>query len=153
MQGKEKKMLCIVSILLLIDTVRGYNWRTRWDINCERMGPKTEPWGTPQDEGNIKEEEELEVTEKALLERSDLSQLWVEAMMPKLEVRRLRRMVWSMVLNAALRSRAKRTSEKSIISCMIDRINEVKERDYLLSMHVLLLRANTRTYKQIMLTI
>jgi len=22
------------------------------------MGPKTEPWGTPQDEGNMKEEEE-----------------------------------------------------------------------------------------------
>jgi len=26
------------------------------------MGPKTEPWGTPQDEGNMKEEEEPEVT-------------------------------------------------------------------------------------------
>jgi len=33
------------------------------------MGPKTEPWGTPQDEGNMKEEEEPEVTEKDLLEK------------------------------------------------------------------------------------
>jgi len=33
------------------------------------MGSKTEPWGTPQYEGNMKEEEEPEVTEKGLLER------------------------------------------------------------------------------------
>jgi len=32
------------------------------------MGPKSELWGTPQDEGNMKEEEEPEVTEKDLLE-------------------------------------------------------------------------------------
>jgi len=30
---------------------------------------KTEPRGTPQDEGNMKEEDEPEVTEKDLLER------------------------------------------------------------------------------------
>jgi len=28
------------------------------------MGTKTKPWGTPQDEGNMIEEEEPEVTEK-----------------------------------------------------------------------------------------
>jgi len=39
------------------------------------MGPKTEPWGTSQGEGNMQEEEEPEVTEKDLLERWDLSQL------------------------------------------------------------------------------
>jgi len=33
------------------------------------MGPKTEPWGTPQDKGNMKKEEEQEVTKKDLLER------------------------------------------------------------------------------------
>jgi len=33
------------------------------------MGRKTKHWGTPQDEGNTKEEEEPEVTEKDLLER------------------------------------------------------------------------------------
>jgi len=33
------------------------------------MGPKTEPWGTPQDESIMKEEEELELTEKDLLKR------------------------------------------------------------------------------------
>jgi len=33
------------------------------------MGPKTVPWGKPQDEGNMKEEEEPEVTEKDLLKR------------------------------------------------------------------------------------
>jgi len=31
------------------------------------MRPKTEPWGTPQDESNMKEEKVLEVTEKDLL--------------------------------------------------------------------------------------
>jgi len=39
----------------------------------KRMGPKTGPWGTPQDEVNMKEEEEEEeepeVAEKDMLER------------------------------------------------------------------------------------
>jgi len=39
------------------------------------MEPKTEPWGTPQNEGNITEKEEPEVTEKDLLESKNLSQL------------------------------------------------------------------------------
>jgi len=30
------------------------------------MGSNTEPWGTQQDEGNMKEEKEPEVTEKDL---------------------------------------------------------------------------------------
>jgi len=30
------------------------------------VGPKPEPWGTPQDEGNMKEEEEPEVTANQL---------------------------------------------------------------------------------------
>jgi len=33
------------------------------------MGPETDPWGTPQDESTMKEEEEPEMTEKDLLER------------------------------------------------------------------------------------
>jgi len=33
------------------------------------MRPKTESWGIPQGEGNMKEEEGPEVTEKDLLER------------------------------------------------------------------------------------
>jgi len=32
-------------------------------------GHRTEPWGTPQDEGTLKEEEEPEVTETDLLQR------------------------------------------------------------------------------------
>jgi len=35
----------------------------------KRMGRKIKPWGTPQDEGNMKDEEEQEVTDKDLLER------------------------------------------------------------------------------------
>jgi len=51
------------------------------------MEPKTEPWGTPQDKGNMKDEEEPEVTEKDQLKRLDLlSQLWEEPMIPKLEL-------------------------------------------------------------------
>jgi len=33
------------------------------------MGPKKEPWRTPHDEGNMKREEQPEVTVKDLLER------------------------------------------------------------------------------------
>jgi len=52
-------------------------------------------------------------------------------MMPKLEVRRLRRMVRSIVLNAALRSREReKKSGEPIISCMVDRIKEVNERGF-----------------------
>jgi len=50
-------------------------------------------------------------------------------MMPKLEVRQLKRMLWSIVSNAALRSREKK-SGKPIISCMVDRIKEVSERGF-----------------------
>jgi len=34
--GNEEKELCIVSILLLIDTVRGNNWNNRWNIDWEK---------------------------------------------------------------------------------------------------------------------
>ena len=58
-------------------------------------------------------------------------------MMPKLEVRRLRRIAWSMVSKAAwsmvskaaLRSR-ERKGGKTIVNCMIDRIKEVNERGF-----------------------
>jgi hypothetical protein len=35
----------------------------------KRMGPKTEPWGTPQDKRKVEEEVEPDVTENDLLER------------------------------------------------------------------------------------
>jgi len=35
----------------------------------KRMGPKTAPWGTLQDEGKMEEEVEPEVTENDLFER------------------------------------------------------------------------------------
>jgi len=50
-------------------------------------------------------------------------------MMPKLEVRQLTRMVWSIVSNAALRSREKK-SGKPIISYMVDKIKEVNMRGF-----------------------
>jgi len=71
----------------------------------KRIGPKTEPCGTPQDDSKMEEEVEPEVTKNDLLEIKDLSQLWEEPMMPKPEVRRLIRITWSMVSKAALRSR------------------------------------------------
>jgi len=49
-------------------------------------------------------------------------------MMLKLEVRQLRRMVWSIVSNAALRSRERRVSSPLSGSCMVDGIKEVNER-------------------------
>jgi len=49
--------------------------------------------------------------------------------MPKLEVRRLRRMVWSIESNAKLWLREKKIGEP-IISCMVDRIKQVNERGF-----------------------
>jgi len=47
-------------------------------------------------------------------------------MMPKREVRRLRRKVWSTVSNAALREvEREKKSDVPTISCMVDRIKEV----------------------------
>jgi len=74
----------------------------------KRIGPKTEPCETPQDDDKLEEEVKPEVTENDLLERYNLSQLWEEPMTPKLEVRRLRRITWSLVSKAALRSRDRR---------------------------------------------
>jgi len=54
-------------------------------------------------------------------------------MMPKLEVRRLRRMhavVNSIVSNAALKSRERRVASEPVISCLVDRIKEVNERRF-----------------------
>jgi len=56
----------------------------------KRIGPTTEPCGKPQDDDNMEEEVEPEVTENDLSERKDLRN---EPMMPKPEVRRLRR-IW-----------------------------------------------------------
>jgi len=49
-------------------------------------------------------------------------------MMGSLEMRRLRRMVWSTVSNAALRSREREEEWQAIISWMVDRIKEVNVR-------------------------
>jgi len=50
-------------------------------------------------------------------------------MMSKLEVRRLRRMLWSFVSSAAL-MRSREKSGEPIISCIVDRIKEVNERGF-----------------------
>jgi len=44
-------------------------------------------------------------------------------------MRRLKRLVWTIVPNAAQRSRQKKSGEP-IISCMVDRIKEVNERGF-----------------------
>jgi len=59
--------------MLLIDAVRGYNCSKLdvLDIDWEKDGTqgRAEPWGTQQDEGNMEEEVEPEVTKINLLGR------------------------------------------------------------------------------------
>ena len=53
-----------------------------------RMGPRTEPWGTPQERGSEEERLSTQETEKDLLERYDWNQVRALSQIPNQEVRR-----------------------------------------------------------------
>ena len=75
-------------------------------------GPKTEPCGTPQFNRQTDDLSPQNTTAFVLSVRNDLIQWRMTPPMPKDDCRRWRRMSWSTVSNAALRSRSP-TSETS----------------------------------------
>ena len=70
----------------------------------ERMAPRTEPWGTPQERGSEEERLSRHETEKNLSDRYDWNQARALSHIPNQEVRRWSRMEWSIVSKAADRS-------------------------------------------------
>src|SRR5208282_2038694 len=70
----------------------------------KRMGPRTEPWGTPQERGSEEERLSRQETEKNLQDRYDWNQGRALSHIPSQEMRRWSRMEWSIVSKAADRS-------------------------------------------------
>ena len=71
-------------------------------------GPRTEPWGTPQEEICSEEKSLSHLTRKERDVRKDLNQFKTEPWIPNQDERRVIRMLWSMVSKAAERSRRQR---------------------------------------------
>ena len=67
-------------------------------------GPMTEPWGTPQEEVYQEDRSVSHFLRKQRDDRYDLNQLRTEPWIPKKDERRVIKMSWSIVSNAADRS-------------------------------------------------
>ena len=72
---------------------------------ANRIGARIEPCGTPQEMLAGEEKQCPMLTEKVLFERYDLNQARAESVIPALCWSRSRRMLWSVVSNAALMSK------------------------------------------------
>lgn len=77
----------------------------------KRMGPRMEPWGTPQVSGAAIEQYSLRWTEKILSVRYDWNHLTAVPLMPMHCSRHDKRILWSTVSKAAVRSRSTRIAE------------------------------------------
>lgn len=73
-----------------------------------RIGPRTEPCGTPKETEEAGDSSSRMATENVRDERYDEIQLSAVSPRPNQDDRRVRRIVWSMVSNAAERSRRQR---------------------------------------------
>ena len=73
-------------------------------------GPRTEPWGTPQQDVYQEDRSVLHLTQKQRDDRYDLNgnQLRTEPWIPNQDERRVIKMLWSIVSNAAERSSKQR---------------------------------------------
>ena len=80
----------------------------------KRMGPSTEPWGTPYTSCDGDEDELLTERDWYLSERYDWNHWSTADWMPKTEFRRERRIWWSVVSKAAERSNKRRTEMLSL---------------------------------------
>ena len=87
---------------------RGVVYRTK------RMGPSTEPWGTPYMSCDGSEDELLTEVDWYLSERYEWNHWSAVDWMPKTEFRRERRIWWSRVSKAAERSNKRRTEMLSL---------------------------------------
>ena len=68
-------------------------------------GPRTEPWGTPQEDVCQEDRSVTHLTRKGRDDRYDLNQLRTEPWMPNQDERRVIKMSWSIVSKAAERCR------------------------------------------------
>ena len=71
-------------------------------------GPRTEPWGTPQEEVCQEDRSVSHFTRKQRDDRHDLNQLRTEPFIPNQDERRVIKMSWSIVSKAAERSSRQR---------------------------------------------
>jgi len=71
-------------------------------------GPRTEPWGTPQEDVCQEDRSVIHLTRKGRDDRYDLNQLRTEPWMPNQDERRVIKMSWSIVSTAAERSSRQR---------------------------------------------
>ena len=67
-------------------------------------GPRTEPWGTPQEDVYQEDRSVSHLTRKQQDDRYDLNQLRTEPWIPDQDERRVIKMSWSVVSKAAERS-------------------------------------------------
>ena len=74
----------------------------------KRIGPNTEPWGTPQVNGMLFEFTPFIRTDCFLSERYDLNHWRATSQTPRWDCSLDKRMLWSMASNAALKSRSNR---------------------------------------------
>ena len=74
----------------------------------KRIGPNTDPWGTPQVNGELFEFTPFIRTDCFLSERYDLNHWRATSRTPRWDCSPDKRMLWSMVSNAALKSRSNR---------------------------------------------
>ena len=71
-------------------------------------GPRTEPWGTPQEAVYQEDKSVSHLTRKQLDDRYDLNQLRTEPWIANQDERRVMKMSWSIVSKAAERSSRQR---------------------------------------------
>jgi len=71
-------------------------------------GPRTEPWGTPQEDVYQEDRSVSHLTRKQRDDRYDLNQLRTEPWIPNQDERRLIKMSWLIVSKAAERSSQQR---------------------------------------------
>jgi len=73
-------------------------------------GPRTEPWGTPQEDEYQEDRSVSHLTRKQRDDRYDLSQQRTELWIPNQDERRMIKMSWSIVSKAAeMSSRQRKT--------------------------------------------
>ena len=71
-------------------------------------GPRTEPWGTPQEDVYQEDMSVSNLTGKQRDDRCDLNQLRTDPWIPNQDERRVIKMLWSIVSKAAERSSRQR---------------------------------------------
>jgi len=82
--------------------LRGVEYMTK------SSGPRTEPWGTPQEDVYQEDMWVSHLTRKQRDDRYDLNHLRTEPWIPNQDERRVIKMSWSVVSNAAERSSRQR---------------------------------------------